>query len=39
MAAPAFHDVSEKIIHYMGLKPSDGERQVAWEGGRFDWTR
>ncbi len=39
VAAPAFHDVSEKLIRYMGMKPVNGEAQVAWKGGPLDWSR
>lgn len=39
VAAPAFHDVSEKLIRYLGIKPIDGSDQVAWRGGPLDWTR
>lgn len=39
VAAPSFHDVSEKLIRYLGIQPVDGNTQYAWKGGPFDWTR
>lgn len=39
VAAPAFHDVSEKLIRYLGIQPKNGKTQVAWKGGPLDWSR
>lgn len=39
VAAPAFHDVAEQLIRYLGIQPVDGQSRVAWQGGSLDWSR